>query len=113
MSGNTVVNVGGGGSALLAQISTALSAVTLVHFDPSANVYGEMVLLRLPDWILCLAALPFESRLHLLHASVRASHVLSISWMLDWSRPGVGKISSIERIANLFVVELAITLIVQ
>jgi len=83
----------------------------VVHFDPSANVYGEMVSPRLPDWILCIAALPFESRLHLLHASVHASHVLSISRMLDRSRPGVGKISSIEGIADLFVAELATALI--
>ena len=85
----------------------------MVHFDPSANVYGEMVSPRLPDWILCLAALPFESRLHLLHTSVRASHVSSIRWILDRSRPGVGKISSIEGIVDLFVAELATVLIVQ
>lgn len=85
----------------------------MVYFDPSADVYREMASPRLPDWILCLSALPFESRLHLLHASVRASHVLSISRMLDRSRPGVGKISSIEGIADLLVAELTTVLIVQ
>jgi len=85
----------------------------VVYFDPSVNVYGEMVSPRLPDWIFCLAALLFESRLHLLHASVSASHVLSISRMLGRSRTGVGKISSIEGITDLFVAELATVLIVQ
>jgi hypothetical protein len=49
MSRNKVVNVGGGVSGHIAQISAALSAVTVVHFDPSVDVYGVMALPNLPD----------------------------------------------------------------
>jgi hypothetical protein len=65
--------VSGPGSAPVVQ-----SAVTLVHFDASANVYSDMASPRRLDWMLCLAALRYVSRLHLLPTPVRTSHVLSM-----------------------------------
>jgi hypothetical protein len=49
--------------------------VVMVHFDPSANIDGEMASLRLPDSSLYLVSLPPVSRLHLLTTSVNMSSV--------------------------------------